>query len=380
MRFLTATAFIGACALLLTAASASARVWTSGKFTLEAKYVSTTEDGLVYLKTPDGSKVVIERKKLSKADIEFIEREFEAEQNPFQVVEESPFKPAESAEAESAKAADSAPLPSQEASPSQEAAPAEASAAALSPVPAGKKAGEQMVQKINGVEFAFRWCPAARFEMGSPLNEVGREGNETPHAVNLLRGFWMLETEVTQAQWNAIFESNPSRFKAPNRPVDSVTWGDCAEFCEKFSQELGMKAQLPTEAQWEYACRAGTRTPFSFGSALNGNLAVCDGEEPYGMTERGVELRESAPVKTREPNPWGLYDMHGNVSEWCADWYARRVSGEAVTDPTGPASGKERVVRGGSWDDDPEDCRSASRDEESPRERDSDRGFRFILP
>lgn len=361
MRFLTSTVLTTA-AIFSVIAPTDARVWTSGKYTIEAEYVAT-EDGIVRLRTPDGKNVTIPRQRLSEADIEFIEREFEA--NPFKIAEESPFKPVREGDRPTGKRDGDRPttevtLPAQE---------------AMQP---GKQAGERKVLTLNGVEFAFRWCPAGNFQMGSPANEYERENNEAQHAVTLTKGFWILETEVTQAQWNVIFPENPSRFKGENRPVERVTWGDCAEYCKKLSQKLAYSFKLPTEAQWEYACRAGSATPFSFGSTLNGDKAVCDGEEPYGMSNRGPKTRETAPVKTKQPNAWEIYDMHGNVAEWCSDWYGR-YDVTSVSDPMGPENGKERVHRGGSWDSDPEDCRSAARDEEEPNERDDEIGFRFIM-
>ncbi len=344
MRILIFTFFV-VVSLAAPIAPTEARVWTSGKYTLEAEYVATEGD-IVRLRTPGGKNVVIPREKLSKSDIEFIERESEA--NPFKVVEESPFKPA-----------------------------GDSVEASLVKTQAGERAGERKVLTLNGVEFAFRWCPEGNFTMGSPVNELERESDEAQCAVTFSKGFWILETEVTQAQWKAIFPKNPSRFKSDNRPVERATWGDCVEYCEKLSRELGVSVKLPTEAQWEYACRAGSATPFNFGSALNGDKAVCDGEEPYGMAERGPKTRETAPVKSKAPNAWGIYDMHGNVAEWCADWYSRHY--ETAQNPMGTENGKERVIRGGGWDSDPDDCRSAARDEEEPNEREDDIGFRLVI-
>lgn len=361
MRFLTSTALATA-AIFAVIAPTDARVWTSGKYTIEAEYVAT-EDGVVCLRTPDGKNVIIPRQKLSKADIEFIEREFEA--NPFKVVEESPSKPTRGGDRPEAKRDGDRPVAAAEADPTK-----------MTP---GKQAGERKVLTLNGVEFAFRWCPAGEFSMGSPASEYERENDEVQHTVTFPVGFWILETEVTQAQWKAIFPENPSRFKDDNRPVECVTWGDCVEFCEKLSKEWGIRVQLPTEARWEYACRAGSLTPFSFGSALNGDKAVCDGEEPYGMVNPGRKTNGTMHVKTKQPNAWGLYDMHGNVAEWCRDWYSRRLGTEAATDPVGPAGGRERVIRGGGWDSDPDDCRSAAREEDEPNERDDEVGFRFII-
>ncbi|MDO4575234.1 MAG: formylglycine-generating enzyme family protein [Planctomycetia bacterium] len=183
----------------------------------------------------------------------------------------------------------------------------------------GRMAGERMVKTAYGVEFAFRWCPAGCFMMGSPSSELGRDDDETQHRVTLTKGFWMLETEVTQAMWESVMGDNPSYFKGSNLPVEKVSWDDCQKFCQKLRSQ-GLNVQLPTEAQWEYACRAGTTTPFSFGSTLNGDKANCDGNYPYGASTEGTYLKKTAPVGSYSPNAWGLYDMHGNVYEWCADW------------------------------------------------------------
>ena len=165
----------------------------------------------------------------------------------------------------------------------------------LSELKSGQTAGERKVVTVNGVEFAFRWCPAGTFTMGAPTSEEGLY-NETQHEVTLTKGFWMLETEVTQKQWKAVMGTNPSFFKGDDLPVESVSWNDCQEFCEK----TGL--QLPTEAQWEYACRAGTTDAYA------GNLD----EMAWYYSNSG---NKTHPVGTKKPNAWGLYDMHGNVWE-----------------------------------------------------------------
>ena len=179
-----------------------------------------------------------------------------------------------------------------------------------------------------------------RFMMGSPASEQDRDGDETQHAVTISKPYWLGQTEVTQAQWQAVMGSNPSRFKGDlTRPVEQVSWNDAVEFCRRLSQKTGMTFRLPTEAEWEYACRAGTTTAYSFG-----NDASSLGE--YGWFD-GNAGGSTKPVATRKPNAWGLYDMHGNVREWCSDWYGYYPSG-AVSDPQGPVSGTGLVLRGGS--------------------------------
>ena len=226
------------------------------------------------------------------------------------------------------------------------------------------KAGDRKVETVNGVEFAFRYCPPGTFTMGSPTTEEGRKGNETRHEVTLTKGFWMMETEVTQKQWKAVMGTNSSEFKGDDLPVETVTWNDCQEFCKKCTQ-LGLPVQLPTEAQWEYACRAGTT------GAYAGSL---DEMAWYGSNSAS----KTYPVGTKKPNAWGLYDMHGNVWEWCADWDGSYPSG-SVTDPAGPSDGSLRVYRGGSWSSDAGDCRSACRFYCVPGDRDSRLGFRGVL-
>ncbi|MBR0237028.1 MAG: SUMF1/EgtB/PvdO family nonheme iron enzyme [Thermoguttaceae bacterium] len=227
----------------------------------------------------------------------------------------------------------------------------------------GRKAGDRVVKVINGVEFAFIWCPAGTFMMGSPSSESGRDNDETQHQVTLTKGFWMMETEVTQKQWKAVMGNNPSNFKGDDLPVESVSWNDCQEFCKKCTQ-LGLPVQLPTEAQWEYACRAGTT------GAYSGNL-----DEMAWYWDNSNKTTHS--VGTKKPNAWGLYDMHGNVWEWCQDWKADYPSG-SVTDPAGPSSGSVRVIRGGSWCYIARFCRSAIRYSSAPDNRDDLLGFRCV--
>ena len=254
------------------------------------------------------------------------------------------------------------------------------------PKPAVRTAGERMVKTVNGIEYAFRWCPAGSFLMGSSKSEWDAAGidwksyNETQHSVTLTRGFWMLETEVTQAMWKSVMGTDPSLFKGAQNPVESVSWKACDDFCKKLSSKLGLTVSLPTEAQWEYACRAGTTSAYSFGSSLNGREANCDGNYPYGTSTKGPYLEKTVPVKSYAPNTWGLYDMHGNVWEWCQDWYDEDYYAESPTsDPTGPSSGSLRVIRGGSWISRAQFCRSAYRGGNTPGYRRSDLGFRPVL-
>ena len=240
------------------------------------------------------------------------------------------------------------------------------------------KAGDRKVETVNGVEFAFRWCPSGTFKMGSPTNEEGRyDDKEKQHEVTRTKGFWMMETEVTQKQWKAVMGYNPSRFKGDDLPVEMVSWEDCQEFCNKCAQH-GLPVQLPTEAQWEYACRAGSTTAYFWGNALNGDKANCDGNYPCGTTIKGKYVRKPTSVRSYQPNAWGLYDMHGNVWEWCADYWKEEYPSGNVIDPTGPSNGSYRVVRGGGWNSYAGSSQSASRHFSKPGYRNLNLGFRAL--
>ena len=243
------------------------------------------------------------------------------------------------------------------------------------PPPAGaeRKAGERMTVTIKDVEYAFRWCPPGKFMMGSPADEPNRSNDESQRQVTLSKGFWMLETEVTQSMWESVMENNPSRFKGEKLPVERVSWNDCQEFIKKLNElkvaPVGYKFSLPTEAQWEYACRAGTATAYHFGDTLTQQQANFGQDWDTAKTEE---------VGSYPANAWGLKDMHGNVWEWCADWYGDYPSG-AVTDPTGAERGLLRVFRGGSWYVNAQYCRSAFRRNFIPASRFYNIGLRLSL-
>jgi len=197
------------------------------------------------------------------------------------------------------------------------------------------------------------------FRMGSPLWPT--EG--PAHDVEITKPFYLGETEVTQAQWQRVMGSNPSNWKGNDLPVEQVSWEDAMEFCRKTGY------RLPTEAEWEYACRAGSTTRFSFGDAA-GDLGA------YAWYDGNREKR-THPVSQKKPNAWGFLDMHGNVWEWCADWYAGDYYGHSPRqNPKGPSSGSVRVSRGGSWRLNPWFCRSATRGAGAPSDRDDNSGFR----
>ena len=240
--------------------------------------------------------------------------------------------------------------------------------------------GEVVEVKLSGhVVIPLCYCPAGSFRMGSPASEKSRSKNESQVQVRISQGFWMGQTEVTQRQWEEVMGNNPSSFKGDGLPVERVSWNDAQAFIEKLNKlvELpkGWKYALPSEAQWEYACRAGTQSVFGFGDSLSSREANFDGNSPYGSAKKGPYLGQTCVVGSYKPNGWGLYDMHGNVYEWCADWYGEMLAGGS--DPVGASIGANRVFRGGSWFDRGFYCRSASRAGNGPGLRNSNVGFRL---
>ena len=250
--------------------------------------------------------------------------------------------------------------------------------------PAWSQAPAEKPGKLkNSIGIEFASIPAGKFLMGSPATEKERSPNETQHEVTLTQGFWMGVYEVTQAQYEQVMGKNPSEFKGATLPVETVSYKDALAFCKKLSdlpaeKAAGRKYRLPTEAEWEYCCRAGTSTPFHFGNELNGTQANCDGNNPYGTTKKGPYLEKTSPVGSYPANAWGLYDMHGNVWEWCQDWYGDYPK-QSVTDPRGPEVGSICVSRGGSWYNEAAGCRSANRYWYDPSIRNSGVGFRLAL-
>ena len=206
--------------------------------------------------------------------------------------------------------------------------------------------------------------PAGKFMMGSPASEVGRKSDETQHEVTLTKPFYMGKYEVTQDQWESVIGNNPSQIKGARLPVTNVSWNDCQDFIKKLNGKTNGIYRLPTEAEWEYACRAGTKTEYAFGGSITKSDANYDSEG------------KSVAVGVYKPNAFGLYDMHGNVFEWCKDWYADYPTG-AVTDTWGPATGKWRVLRGGSFRLNSSYARSSIRHSYTPNGRFGDNGFRL---
>ena len=233
----------------------------------------------------------------------------------------------------------------------------------------------------NNLGMKFVYIPPERFMMGSPSNEAERDKDEKQHQVTLTKGYYMQTTEVTQGQWERVMGSNPSYFKncGSNCPVEKVSWEDCQKFIQKLNGMEGTrKYRLPTEAEWEYAARAGTDTPFSFGRCLSTDQANYDGNYPYPGCSKGEYRKSPVAAGSFPHNAWGLYDMHGNVWEWCQDWKGDYPSG-SVTDPTGPSSGSNRVGRGGGWNIRARICRAAGRFRITPGRRSISLGFRLAF-
>ena len=229
----------------------------------------------------------------------------------------------------------------------------------------------------NSLGQTFKLIPAGTFTMGSPSSEPGRDSDETQHQVTLTQPFYMQQTEVTQAQWEAVMGTNPSEFfECPTCPVETVSWNDVQEFISRMNERGEGIYSLPTEAQWEYAARAGTTTAF-----YNGGITVtgCSYDPNLNAIGWYCYNDEGWPgsVGQKVPNAWGLSDMSGNVNEWCSDWYGSYPL-SAVTDPTGPSSGSYPVLRGGSWYNYARDCRSANRSTGYPSTRDFGIGFRLL--
>ncbi len=253
---------------------------------------------------------------------------------------------------------------------------------------------------VGDVEQEMRWIPAGTFWMGSPPGEAGRDANEDRHLVTLTKGFWMAQTPCTQDLWLEVMGQNPSRFVSGRRPVETVSWEDCQGFLERLSERCpGLEPRLPTEAQWEHACRAGVDSatwpgdlkilgvrdaplldPIAwYGGNSGEGFDLEKGwdssswpEKQYSHKKTGTRL-----VALKEPNPWGLLDILGNVYEWCSDWKGPYPA-EHVEDPKGPDSGSLRVFRGGSWNSNAQDVRAACRDGHGPGVRGSYLGFRLV--
>jgi formylglycine-generating enzyme required for sulfatase activity len=254
---------------------------------------------------------------------------------------------------------------------------------------------EETVEIGDGVKMIFVLVPPGMFRMGSPSEEQdyltktffeGKRpdwfGSERLHKVTLTEPFDLGKTEVTQAQYQALIGDNPSEFKGADEPVETVSWEEARNYAAKLTGKRSDKHtyRLPTEAEWEYSCRGGRSSskPFGIGdgASLSSDQANFDGNYPYGGAGKGRYLEATCRVRSYPANPLGLFDMHGNVWEWCADWYGPYPQ-RGAPNPTGPAEGSSRVYRGGSWDDFARSCRAAFRDRGAPGYRNYDLGFRL---
>ena len=264
------------------------------------------------------------------------------------------------------------------------------------PLQAGQKSGEEWIG--NGFQMPFCWCPPGKFMMSSSETEKDRDANrEAQVEVTLTQGFWMGKYEVTQSVFEKVMGKNPSSFSAKGSngskligqdtsqfPVESVTWTEAEKFCRMLTAQEraagrlteGWEYRLPTEAQWEYACRAGTTTATAFGDSLSSMQANFNGDNPYNCTSKGPNLGRPTSVGSYPANAWGLHDMHGNVWEWCQDWYDPILLGG--TDPQGPQAGSIPMYRGGPWSLSGSYCRSSYRGDR-PFVNGHDRGFRVSI-
>lgn len=227
-------------------------------------------------------------------------------------------------------------------------------------------------------DFSFVFISPGTFIMGSPETELGRSEDELPHEVTITHGFFLQATPVAQGQWKAVMGNNPSRFspKGDDHPVESVSWYDCQKFIERLNSSGEYVYRLPTEAEWEYACRAGKLSSCSEGEIIE---LFCDHDPNLAAVGWycGNSDRATHPAAQKKPNPWGLYDLHGNVLEWCQDWYGPYPA-TPQTDPKGPITGPGRVIRGGSWFSNAKSCRAAARFHWSPNAKSDFIGFRLV--
>ena len=254
----------------------------------------------------------------------------------------------------------------------------------------------------NSIGMKLVQIPAGTFKMGSPRSEAERDDKELRHEVKISTPFYMGALEITQAEYVGVMKDAPkfrnrAAFKGDDNPMENVEWKSARQFCERLSaraaeKKAGRTYRLPSEAQWEYACRGGKSTPFHAGESLSSKQANFNGGYPYGKAEKGQYLRKTIKGGSYQPNAFGLYDMHGNVAEWCADWYDPKYYEDSPEeDPLGPPFGvvdtrftnfdKNNffvVVRGGSWVDDARACRSAYRFRAMPNTQYRLIGFRVV--
>ena len=263
-------------------------------------------------------------------------------------------------------------------------------------IPAENNAAKRTKGEVitNSIGMKLAYIPAGKFMMGSPASEKERRDDELQHEVQISKPFYMGVYAVTQEEYEKVMETNPSYFRynpkgkdkqliTRRSPVESVSWNEAKEFCRKLSTKDGKTYRLPSEAEWEYACRAGTTTPFFFGQTISTDQANYNGNYAYGNGQKGVYRDRTTEVGSFPPNAFGLYDMHGNVWQWCEDRYdANYYQNSPKVDPLNSTAGEYHVLRGGSWGFDPGFCRSACRLNVAPDNRIGDIGFRvvFVLP
>ena len=233
------------------------------------------------------------------------------------------------------------------------------------------------VEPTTGIELAL--IPSGTFVMGSPESELGREAQEVEHWVTISRPFYLGRTEVTQRQWLTLMGANPSQLQecGEDCPVEEISWQDAQRFVSRLSQLTGETFRLPTEAEWEYSCRAGTSTPFHWGDQLGTDRANYDADPPSPGFQPGLDRGTTLPVASFPPNAWGLYDMHGNVWEFCEDLHCPYPT-TAATDPIGRCNSGLRVIRGGSWHYGADSARCALRYTHRPTDTGPSLGFRIV--
>ena len=235
----------------------------------------------------------------------------------------------------------------------------------------------------NGIILEMVLIPGGSFLMGSPNTELKRTIHESPQHYVDVPTFFMGKYPVTQAQWETVMGNNPSFFKGANLPVEKVSWNDAIQFCQRLSDMTGKNYRLPSEAEWEYACRARTSTPFYFGETITTELANYRGSSTYASELEGIERQETTDVGSFPANAFGLYDMHGNVWEWCQDiWhynYETAPTDGSVWESRENSNSDSKLLRGGSWSDVPKSCRCANRVRRFPLGQDEDIGFRLVI-
>ncbi|MBD3881160.1 SUMF1/EgtB/PvdO family nonheme iron enzyme [Phormidium tenue FACHB-886] len=253
-----------------------------------------------------------------------------------------------------------------------------------------QKRAEYFVENLgNGVTLELVTIPGGTFTMGSSVAELKRAESEGPQYKVTIKPFYMGKSAVTQAQWRSVaslpkinhdLDSDPSYFKGENRPVEHISWHEAVEFCARLSHKTDKQYRLPSEAEWEYACRAGTITPFHFGGTISTVLANYNGKYTYGSDMKGNYQEQTTEVGNFLPNPFGLYDMHGNVWEWCADHWHENYQGAPIDGNAWITDGDsdKRLIRGGSWFNPPRNCRSAYRKSYDPSSQNYNIGFRVV--